>query len=619
MRNWTSGEGNGSIHAMGNGDMIAYAQGPNLTNLFGPPYSSPNIITLSTESPEPLQDSAEREPGTSIWNHKTSASGQTMVEYTEFVASDTPAYIRLFECKKEGIRWVINPHPSAKFVECAQSPGAWQQIIKAGQNTYTYPASLWSFHRIILRGSYRTEMGKNGELIVHCLPGKGSLAVVGASTYPSAVLEAEQLIKQGADSYLKPTRAYWKAFTDRRLSSKPALKKLPADMAEIIDSIATLIKSQQSTDGGVMAGHYYALAYVRDQYGTAKGMLSLGMIDEAKLNLDFRLRKYLLFGTLQTAETMGTDCARHIHECDESEGPGYTILQARDYIKITGNDAFGKEMWPMLDWCWKVQTKHLAGGLLPFNGDETYVAGGFFPRAGLNQGSADSTLVFVEAGKWLSKWAVANGFWTEKYAKDQLKLVKEASEAYRRYFYDDHRIWANAPDREKMTTLPRFRHGVCEGSCGWFGWTERSNHGRYLCPNCIGTVDVPALIPAKMEVNSVSLLPAYLESDILAHDEMQRVANHVLSQADKLGHISSVPGKPGCVGYDPGLLLISLCELHSPAAKKASERLVQLLDDSGAWVEYYGGGDARIGCCRARPWESGINVSALIAYLSDAK
>ncbi len=619
MRVWTNTESNGAIHAMGNGEMVVYGQGANLTNIYGPPYSAPNTLSLTTEGSEQLQDTAVREMGTSIWNHKTSVAGQPAVDYTEFVASDMAAYIRLFDCKSEGVRWVLHPHPAAKFTQCALVPGVWQQIIKAGQNAYNYPTNLWSFHRIVPQGSCKTELSPNGDLVISILPGKGSLAVVGASTYPDAVTETEKLMKLGAAAYLEPTHAHWKAFTERRLAAKPELKKLPADMAEVVDSIATLIKSQQSNDGGVMAGHYYALAYVRDQYGTAKGMLSIGMVEEARKNLEFRLRKYLLFGTLQTAETMGVDCARHIHENDESEGPGYTILQARDYIELTGDHAFGQKMWPMLDWCWTVQTKHLAGGLLPFNGDETYVAGGFFPRSGLNQGSADSTLVFIEAGKWLGKWAVDHGYWSNGFAKDQMAMVKQASEAYRKHFFAGNLIWANEPERLDHITPPRFRHGVCEGSCGWFGWTERSDKGRYLCPNCIGVKDVPAEVPAKMEVNSVSLLPAYLESDILSNEETQRVLEHVLSQADAQGHISSVPGKPACVGYDPGLILISLTKLHSPKAKQACERMLKLLDDTGAWVEYYGGGDARIGCCRARPWESGINVKALVNYLSQTK
>ena len=338
------------------------------------------------------------------------------------------------------------------------------------------------------------------------------------------------------------------------------------------------------------------------------------MVDEAKLNLDFRLYKYNRFGTLQTAETMGTDSGRHIHENDESEGPGYTILQARDYITATGSNAYGKEMWPLLDWCWRVQVRNLANGLMPFNGDETYVAGGFFPRSGLIQGSADSTLVFVEAGKWLAKWAVEQGHWTEKYAHDQVKLVNQARDAYRKYFFDSDRIWANTPERLNMITPPRFRHGVCEGSCGWFGWTERSSKGRYLCPNCSGHKDVAADVPARMEVNSVSLLPAYLGSDVLSTDEMQRIVNHVMDQADSTGFISSVPGQPGCVGYDPGLLLASLLRIRSPKAKAAYEKLISLLDDTGAWVEYYLGDKARAGCCRCRPWESGINVMAMLDY-----
>ena len=52
----------------------------------------------------------------------------------------------------------------------------------------------------------------------------------------------------------------------------------------------------------------------------------------------------------------------------------------------------------------------------------------------------------------------------------------------------------------------------------------------------------------------------------------------------------------------------------NPAAPKVMERMMGLLDSTDAWVEYYKDG-APMGC-RCRPWESAINVAAILEYLS---
>jgi hypothetical protein len=305
-----------------------------------------------------------------------------------------------------------------------------------------------------------------------------------------------------------------------------------------------------------------------------------------------------------------------MHENDEVEGTSYTILQARDYVRATGDHEFGREMWPMLEWCWDVQQGHLSLGLLPFNGDETYVAGGYFPRSGLLHGSADSTLVFIEAGKWLADWAVSQNLWTQDYAERQLSIVDESRQAYRRFFFDKDRVWANAPERENAITPPRFRHGVCEAFCGLFGWTQRTPTGRYVCPTCFGSQRLPEDKPPPTEVNSVSLLPAYLGSDLLCPEEMRAVLDRVIGQQNESGHIPSVPGTTGCVGYDPGLILINLVALGHPYAKRAYERILEMSDQTGAYNEYYDAADrVRKDCCRARPWESGVNAEAIVAYL----
>ena len=58
-------------------------------------------------------------------------------------------------------------------------------------------------------------------------------------------------------------------------------------LLQTIDDVAVLIKTQQSAEGGVLAGYPYPLAYVRDQYGVSRGLSTLGYFDEAKAILEF--------------------------------------------------------------------------------------------------------------------------------------------------------------------------------------------------------------------------------------------------------------------------------------------------------------------------------------------
>ncbi len=89
---------------------------------------------------------------------------------------------------------------------------------------------------------------------------------------------------------------------------------------------------------------------------------------------------------------------------------------------------FWTEIAPMLDWAFESQKKYLVDGMLPFNGDETYVAGGLLPRSTLNDGSAEATMLFVESGQQFLEWASATHIYgpAARVAENQslLTLVK---------------------------------------------------------------------------------------------------------------------------------------------------------------------------------------------------
>ena len=135
--------------------------------------------------------------------------------------------------------------------------------------------------------------------------------------------------------------------------------------------------------------------------------------------------------------------------------------------------------------------------MLPFNGDETYVAGGFLPRTALNHGSFEATMLFIEGGKRY----LAQRRTEEK--EDWICQAKEALADAERQFEDNFRrkdgYIANSLARLEGLTEPAYRHGMCPNG-DTFGWLKRVGEGIYVCPHCLaagrrkppaGTPDVP--------------------------------------------------------------------------------------------------------------------------------
>ena len=276
----------------------------------------------------------------------------------------------------------------------------------------------------------------------------------------------------------------------------------------------------------------------------------------------------------------------------------------------------------MLEWAWEAQKRHVAGGMLPFNGDETYVAGGAMPRTALNDGSAEATLLFVEGGrKWLD-WSEKRKTWSQKRIAEDRRMIAQVSSTYRKNFVLGGRLIANNPERSRIADLPRFRHGVCErcmaeGRFRHLTWTERSQSGRYLCPACLARGPYPAAPGKTYEILSSSLFPVYVRSKLVPPGDVAASARRALEGYRKAGVITSrqepdAPAQSGTVGYDYGLLLYALAEARDPAAAEIYAKVLSLADSTGSWSEYYSGNRPR--GTRCRPWESGINLEALLEW-----
>ena len=392
----------------------------------------------------------------------------------------------------------------------------------------------------------------------------------------------------------------------------PALKAHPLAEAvrEASEGVSFLIRAQQGQNGGVLAGHNYHLSYVRDQYGTFRGLLAMGCLEEAAAIVRFSHDVFARSGRLANAQGIGVPGSFHEHENDAVEITGYLLLQSIKLLEATGNREFFDRQRPMLDWALRRQISQLHRGMLPFNGDETYVAGGFLPRTALNHGSFEATMLFIEGGKRYLAQRRAE----EK--EDWIRQAKEALADAERQFEDNFRrkdgYIANSLARLEGLTEPAYRHGMCPNG-DTFGWLKRVGEGIYVCPHCLaaGRLTPPACTQ-EISLKSALMMALYVDSPLLSQEYLRSQINAYLAQYRQTGVLPSLPDGSRCVGYDFGLLLYAAARFGL-AADDLLAHMLALKDSASMWAEYYDAGQPQN--TRCRPWESAINMEGALQYL----
>jgi len=607
-----------SIACIGNGRLAVYEDKANIIQVFGPPYSAPSVLEMQLD--KTIEVTSQREKGTAIWTHRLYHNGKNIAELIDFVTDSLPCFIRVIRCS-EPISFHIHRTPSGQVLAnnntyAADSVNS-SLLLKTPAGTFvygSYPMTQESYHQLLVKGK-----GTLNETSLDCTPGETVFAICGGPSYPECIANSKAVVQQWAVSLLEDSRKYWRNFTGGRIDFS---RKIPSNfplrekLLQEIDDVAIIIKAQQSIEGGVLAGHNYHLGYIRDQYGVSRCLLKLGYYKEAKDILDFYFGIWQRKGELHNAQGIGMD-AFHIHENDGVEITGYLIIQAFDYYSKTKDAVFLGKIMPMLEWAWRCQTKNLIKDMLPFNGDETYVAGGILPRTTLMDGSAEATLLFITGGRLLLDWISQHHLWSNEAIAASTKILQQTQDHYTQNFLENGKLLTNNPQRMVGEVYPAFRHGVCEAlggpGCEFFGWTQRTSNNRYLCPNCFATKDLPAVRPEKFYIPSVSLVPFYIGAKNLSK---QQIAVFVKDLADVYQTTGNFPSSPvikeRIVGYDYGLFLYSLTRIDHPLKMEIYRLMMQASDDTGAWVEYYEKNQPM--GTRCRPWESGINLEAAIDF-----
>jgi hypothetical protein len=629
-RIWKSaGPDDGSIHCLGNGELIAYEQGPDVIQIFGPPYVSPTALAIRLEASAPLEAHSTRESGAAIWHHEIYQDARKVGAMLDFVDARSPVFLRRIQSDAP-LHFHLHFNDRAEVVQngarYASQGASGGMLIELPSGTpifMNYLTHVPEWYQMVWTGKVQMKQQSPTDVVLTVEPGESSIAVVSGEEYPDIVHDTEAMLTTGVNPLLERTRGHWKKFTQARTDFGPRIKSSVPDrnlLLQTVDDVAVLVAAQQSTGGGVLAGHGYHWFGIRDQNGVGRTMLYLGEPQQARAIYDFYWSIWQRYHVLHNGEGMEPHMFFHVHENDGVEIPGYLIMGAFEILASTRGDRYVEKIFPMLEWAWEVQKKNLILDMLPFDGDETYVAGGLLPRSALNDGSAEATLLFLESGRKLVNWAEQHDKWPAARVAEARGVLDEVQRNYRQNFWRDGRLITNNPERAAAAPMPQFRHGVCERCIAekrfkHLTWNERSPSGRYLCPVCMAMGPYPAAPVKIYSLASVSMIPFYLHSQMFSNEELAPIVRKLAKDFIETGAFQgadapSVPGK--IVGYDIGMLLYALTELHDPLAGPVYKKALQMVDPTGAWVEYYINGVPHL--TRCRPWESAINLEAVLHY-----
>ena len=599
----------GINHANGNGSIGVYGNGPHITEVYSP-YTSPVLfrMLLSADEDHQVSSICEREYLSSIYRNKIIIDGEEAAVITDIVHEYLPGHVRVVrDVKKEFFLDIVFlcKHFHA-FTERFTSEGykCLEYEILPGNPIFFHTSHKSYYCMLTFDSSVQVVEDKENILRLK-VSGDCTFKLSCSAEYPEMINTMYVLMGENPFETKQKVTEKWNSIVGRR---KLPIYPVDSDILEMIDDVEKLIICQQSYDGGLPSSNGLPFGYSRDNYGAGRGLLAIGHYAQARAIIDFKNEKFLRFGSFQNAEAMGDDYPRHPSDNENVEQTSYITLLARDYYEVTGDDLYIKKIFPMLLWTLNTQLPYMKNNMLPFNGDETYIAGMVLPRSCMHHGAAEATLMFITAAEWLYGWAKKNSI------SDSLEEVytaaKKAKQAYKDNFVINGELVANQPNREAIHEMPEYHKGVCEQGMVegqlHFTWLQKEKNGHYLCPVCRsrgGYTGEPT--PGPIVVPSVSLLPAYLKSDLFTQQELYSYAKKYMERFDP---------KKRLVGYDAALLLYTLCHAEAPKEeiKYAWDLTMKLRDENGSWNEYYENLEFLWFCNKNRPWESGYSLEALL-------
>ncbi len=606
-----------SLHFIGNGRVAMGGEGADILQLFAPCYSMPSVMTLRMNEAS-IKAESYRIRGSAGYVTKLTADGVLVGEITDYTHPTLPVFIRrlslahpvtfTFESPFRAVN-TNNLYSGRALSRLFEIPDGTVVFSKSKTDKETICQLLLSPNCTEKEGSITFPAGQSHLIFVG-----GDYGERGTDSFANCMTLSETLISSDFDRIYDDFRAHWQEIFHSIKVNCAALASVP-DADELIEAVATALITQTSAEGGVIAGAFYHLAYGRDMYGVFRGYMALGLYDYARRMVEYMCNVYRAKGYMPNASGMGMSCS-HRHENDDVEQTGYYLLELLDYAETTGDTDFLGDRMDYARFLLTAQENQLKNGMIPFNGDETYIAGGIFPRSGIDHGSMEATALYIGSATRLLHACEKHGLMDADEIGTHRVAAETARTRFAENFTEGDTVYINNPNRAKVGETPKYRHGVCH-RCSWMTNLIRDGEGGYLCPACYGLSPAP-VTTERYSTDCALWMAVFAGCELLPEMTLQAALTRSVESIRKSGFGAANP--ENTVGYEYGVILYTLAHvLPSEDLPAYRDLLDELLSDrvkGAVWTEYYRSGKPSAASCPYRPWESAINLCGILAYLN---
>ncbi len=383
---------------------------------------------------------------------------------------------------------------------------------------------------------------------------------------------------------------WWQEWSD----STVTVEGVEDQLAEFLTAGKYLCRVQQAEAGGYSPMHKYSYRWIRDSNGPVMHLLDVGDFESVKRDLQYHYMASCKRGevgnnvplNMPLEEPPAVDWAEA--PTPKAEIASFVVLQNHWYWMHTGETAQIVERWDYLKACLSGQAVD-PEGRLPFHGDETYRFPGYnLESAGdtdsvadyvhLHLRSADSAFEYVAAAEAMAEMAKAIG------KDDEVAGFRETAATVRRatekYYWQDGRGYYAPAMSEVSGEVYRYPFANIN-----------------MRPIWIGYADPTARRQRENVLNALKWL--------------YRPKSHTANLTPTCGYT---------VGMTPGMVLSALTSIDHPAAASIVDGVMISAEPSGGYAEMNRPDDLPSrdvwGLHRVRPWEGGINYSAVLQFLT---
>lgn len=424
----------------------------------------------------------------------------------------------------------------------------------------------------------------------------------------------EALLATTTDALLEKARDGWR----ERLGKATQIVTPDPMVNQYLEAQLIVMLSQTTYGGAVCPMSNYTRSWIRDTSGTARFLLSLGLFEEVRRNLDFLFVGHtrqagitdILSSDLDPSGELGPepdwDTLPPGDDHMIAETPCHLPLMHYWYWKASGELDF---MPQRIDWMrYAMNMQHLTNGLLSFGGDETY-------RAAMSV-AFDYPLTQEYFTGFYSSYSSFLWIVAARALQDMAEAVDKKADV-----------------EDVLAQLPTVEHAMDKAFL-------RSD-GAYLPYVVEGTME-----PAPGLFEDVSLQPTWLglldPDDEKANKNLQAAIAEIGGEDGYL--ISPLPqqyqlfmGLPVTkgiyTGMNPGHYLWALAAAEHPLTETVFNTMREHALDTGTTPEYQlldhfdplhinfneMGKEPSDYTARYRPWEGGVNAEAVVFYLLGQK